>query len=82
MLSVNQRYLPGTKEFIFPRDTITILAGEEKFIKLIREGDSLIDEYQPHDNPDRTWEYLYRERSGIGIACGIGSISLARYTFA
>jgi len=82
VISVNQRYLPGTKDFIFPSDTITILAGDDKFIKLVREGDALIDEYQPHDNPDRTWEYLYRERSGIGIACGIDTISLARYTFA
>jgi hypothetical protein len=70
VLAVNQRYyhpnepagssgtpVPGTKDVIFPSDTITILAGEDKFIKLVREGDALIDEYQPHDNPDRTWDY-------------------------
>lgn len=51
-----QRHKIGTTNFLMPDDVITIVAGEDKPIKCVREGDPLILVGDPMNNADLTQE--------------------------
>lgn len=57
----------GTDEFILPDDKLFIIAGDDKFIKLVTEGDTLIIPDSPTDNIDLTQTYTILEKFGIAV---------------
>lgn len=81
VVATPQRHKIGSTEFVLDDTMITIVAGDDKPIKFVYEGDPLVIMGDPLDNADLTVEYFYAQKTGIGIVlagnrnCGIG-----RYT--
>ena len=64
---VRQRNIAGTHDFVFPQDRIYIIAGDEKPIKRVEEGDTMLITRDSFDNADLTQEYLVSKRFGTGL---------------
>ncbi len=77
-----QRHKVNSTEFVLPDNVLTIIAGDEKPIKCVYEGDSTIVMGNPVDNADFTQEYLYGERYGMGIILAGGGAVIGRYEIA
>ncbi len=63
-------------------NVITVIAGDDKPIKVVYEGDPLIIAGNPLDNADLTQEYLYGEKYGIGLVLAGGNSGVGRYEVA
>lgn len=73
-----QRHKYGTSEFVMDDDSVTIIAGDQKPIKCVYEGDPLIIAGDPTTNADLTQEYFYGEKWGMGIILN-GNGGIGRY---
>jgi len=77
-MRIDQRYKVGTETFIFPDNELFVVAGDEKFIKHITEGESIIDMRTGLDNiADFTQEYMYMEQNGTGLL--LNNTALGKY---
>lgn len=74
-----QRHKVNSTEFIFPNNTLTVIAGDDKPIKCVYEGQSTIVLGNPNDRRDFTQEYLYGEKYGMGIVLAGGNAGIGRY---
>lgn len=74
-----QRHKVNSTEFIFPDNTLAVIAGDDKPIKCVYEGQSTIILGNPTDNRDFTQEYLYGEKYGMGIVLAGGNAGIGRY---
>ena len=74
-----QRHKVGSTDFVFEDNVLTIVAGEDKPIKCVYEGQSTILLGNPADRKDLTQEYLYGERYGLGIVLAGGNAGIGRY---
>lgn len=74
-----QRHKIGTTQFVLDDDVLTVIAGDDKPIKLVREGNPLVIPGNPLDNADLTQEYLYGEKWGAGIVLAGGNSGIGRY---
>ena len=79
VIAVPQRHKVGTTTFAFPDDVITIVAGDERPIKVVRRGEPIVLLGNPMDNADLTQEYLYGEAYGVGLVAATNS-GIGRYT--
>lgn len=77
-----QRHKVNSTEYVFDDDVITIIAGEDKPIKCVYEGQSTILLGDPANNKDFTQEYLYGEKYGMGIVLAGGNAGIGRYKIA
>lgn len=59
VLALPQRHIVGTTNFVLDDNVLTIIAGEDKPIKFVTEGDPLIITRNPEDNMDLTQELEY-----------------------
>lgn len=75
-----QRHKVNSTEFQYDNDTLTILAGDDKPIKLVREGESIIIPGDPMNNRDLTQEYMYGEKYGLGLVLAANT-GIGRYKF-
>ena len=66
--------------FVLNDKVITVIAGDQKPIKVVREGDGIVHMGDPFDNQDLTQEYLYGEKYGMGILLAGGNAGIGRYT--
>lgn len=66
-IRMNQAHKPGTDTFALNDDKVIIIAGSEKPIKVVREGDGLLIEREADQNADLTREYVYGEQIGVGV---------------
>ena len=57
----------------------TRLAGADRPIKVVREGDPLVLMGNPLQNADLTQEYLYSEKWGTGLVLAGGNSGIGRY---
>jgi hypothetical protein len=57
----------GTTDFILNDTDLHVVAGNDKFIKMVTEGDTLIIPGNPIDNADLSQEYLMAQRFNTGI---------------
>lgn len=73
-----QMHLPGTHEFALDDNAITVIAGDQKPIKVVYEGDPLMIMGDPLANADLTQEYLYAEKYGVGLVVS-GASGVGRY---
>ena len=58
VVAVPQRHKVGTDEFVMDDDTITIIAGDDKPIKVVYEGNPIVLMGDPMSNADFTQEYF------------------------
>lgn len=74
-----QRHKVNSTDFVLDDDVITIVAGDEKPIKFVYEGQSTILMGDPTRNADFTQEYLYGEKYGLAIILAGGNAGIGRY---
>jgi len=60
-------------------DVLTIIAGDDKPIKVVYEGNPIVLMGDPMQNADFTQEYLYGEKYGMGIILAGGNSGIGRY---
>lgn len=77
-VKIPQRHKVGTTDFVYDDNVLTIVAGDQRPIKVVREGDPIVIMGDPMSNADLTQEYLYGERYGIGFAMASNS-GIGRY---
>lgn len=78
-VAVPQRHKIGSTEFVMDDDVLTIIAGDDKPIKVVYEGDTLIIPGDPTNNADLTQEYFVTEKWGLGIVLAGGNAGIGRY---
>ena len=78
-VAVPQRHKVGSTEFVLDDDVITIIAGDDKPIKVVYEGESIMLMGDPMTNADFTQEYFYGEKYGLGIVLAGGNAGIGRY---
>lgn len=74
-----QRHKVGSTEFVMSDNIITVIAGDQKPIKLVYEGDPIVIMGDPMANADFTQEYFYGEKWGTGIVLAGGNTGIGRY---
>lgn len=79
-VALPQRHVVGTTTFLLPDDSLTIVAGDEKPIKFVYEGDPIVFMRDPILQADITQEYVYGEKYGLGIVMA-GNAGVGRYDF-
>ena len=77
-----QRHKIGSSEFVMEDDSITIIAGDDKPVKVVYEGSPIVLMGDPMTNADFTQEYLYGEKYGMGIVLAGGNSGIGRYKMA
>ena len=82
VVATPQRHKIGSTEFALADDVLTIIAGDEKPIKCVYEGDPLVIMGDPTLNGDLTQEYFYGEKYGLGIVLAGGNAGIGRYQIA
>lgn len=80
VFAVPQRHKVGSTEFVMDDDVLNIIAGSERPIKVVYEGDPIIVMGDPMTNADFTHEYFYAEKYGLGLVAarnsGIGRFEM------
>lgn len=79
VVSVPQRHKVGSTDFVFDDNVLTVIAGDDKPIKCVYEGQSTVLLGDPMANKDFTQEYLYGEKYGLGIVLAGGNAGIGRY---
>lgn len=79
VVAIPQRHKVGTTQFVFNDKRLDIIAGDEKPIKVVYEGQSTIIAGNMLDNKDLTQDYLYGEKYGMGIVLAGGNAGVGRY---
>lgn len=79
VVAIPQRHKVGSTQFVMDDNVLTIVAGDDKPIKFVYEGDPLVIMGNPADNMDLTQEYFYGERYGLGIVLAGGNAGIGRY---
>lgn len=74
-----QRHKYGTTDFVLDDDVLTIVAGDDKPIKVVYEGNPIVLMGDPMKNADMTQEYFYAEKYGMGIVLAGGNAGVGRY---
>lgn len=74
-----QRHKVGSTEFVLDDNMLTIVAGDDKPIKVVYEGSPIVLMGDPMKNADFTQEYFYGEKYGMGIVLAGGNSGVGRY---
>lgn len=74
-----QRHKVGSTDFVFDDNVLTIIAGDDKPIKCVYEGQSTILLGDPTKNKDFTQDYFYGEKYGLGIITAGINEGIGRY---
>lgn len=77
-----QRHKIGSTQFVLDDDVLTIIAGDDKPIKVVYEGNPIVLMGDPLTNADFTQEYLYGEMYGMGIVLAGNNAGIGRYEIA
>lgn len=77
-----QRHKIDSTEFTLDDNILTIIAGDDKPIKCVYEGNPIVLMGDPMTTGDLTQEYLYGEKYGMGIVLAGGNAGIGRYEIA
>lgn len=69
MVCLRQVHTPGTSNFVMNDNKIYVIAGSDKPIKVVNEGEGIMFENEPTDNNDLTKEYVYGQPAGTAVIC-------------
>ncbi len=69
MVCMKQVHKVGTSTFVLNDSKLYIVAGDDKPVKVVNEGEGLLIEKPAADNNDLTQEYVYGQAFGIGVIC-------------
>lgn len=78
VVKLPQRHKVGSTTFAIPDNVITVIAGDEKPIKCVYEGDPIMIMGDPNVKGDLSQEYFYAEKYGIGLVLSAGT-GIGRY---
>ena len=78
-VEIPQRHQVGSTNFLMNDNILTIVAGDDKPIKVVREGEGIVHLGDPFDNQDLSQEYIYGEKYGMGILLAGGNSGIGRY---
>lgn len=78
MVALRQVHKPGTTTFAMNDSKIFVIAGDDKPVKVVNEGEGLIVEGEATANQDLTKEYVYGQAMGVGVVC---SEAMGVFTF-
>lgn len=67
MVSIKQVHIPGTDNFMLDDNKLYVIAADDKFIKMVNEGEGLLRNNDGSENGDLTMEYTYIQCFGIAI---------------
>lgn len=79
VVAMPQRHKVNTTDFVFDNDVLTIIAGDDKPIKCVYEGQSTVILGDPTKNQDLTQDYFYGEKYGMGLVLAGGNAGIGRY---
>lgn len=79
VVATPQRHKIGTTDFVLKDNVIHVIAGDQKPIKFVYEGDPIMIMGDPLTNGDLTQEYFYGEKYGLGIVLAGGNAGVGRY---
>lgn len=79
VIAIPQRYKTNTTDFILDDNVLTIIAGDDKPVKLVYEGDPLVITRDASLNADLTQEYVYGEKYGLGLVLAGGNAGIGKY---
>ncbi len=79
VMVIPQRHKIGSTDFVHDDNLLTIIAGDDKPIKVVYEGQSIVIPGDIYKNQDLTQEYLYGEKYGMGIILAGGNAGIGRY---
>lgn len=79
VVTTPQRHKINSTDFVLDDDVLTIIAGDDKPIKCVYEGNPIVIMGNPMDNGDLTQEFLYGEKYGMGIVLAGGNAGIGRY---
>lgn len=79
MVCMRQVHKAGTSTFVLDDSKLYIVAGNDKPVKVVNEGEGLLIEVEPTANNDLTQEYIYGQTFGVGVICAekIGIFTIA-----
>lgn len=79
MVCMRQVHKAGTSTFVLDDSKLYIVAGDDKPVKVVNEGEGLLIEREPAENNDLTQEYVYGQTFGVGVICAekIGIFTIA-----
>ncbi|MDF2588218.1 MAG: hypothetical protein K0S41_2059 [Anaerocolumna sp.] len=67
IIAMNNGHKAGGTTFILNDTDLHVVAGDDKFIKMVTEGDTLIIPGNPTDNADLSQEFMMAQRYNTGI---------------
>lgn len=79
VVAIPQRHKVGSTEFVMSDNILTVVAGDDKPIKVVYEGNPIVLMGNPMENADFTQEYFYAEKYGMGIILAGGNAGIGRY---
>lgn len=79
VVAMPQRHQVGSTQFVFNDKVLTIVAGDDKPIKFVYEGNPIVLMGDPMTNADFTQEYFYGTKYGLGIVLAGGNAGVGRY---
>ncbi len=82
VVAIPQRHKMGTTDFLMDDDKLTIIAGDNKIIKVVYEGDPIVLMGDPLSNADFTNEYFFGEKYGVGMVMAGGNSGIGVYDLA
>lgn len=79
MICMRQVHKVGTSVFALDNSKLYIIAGDDKPVKIVNEGEGLLYEGDATNNNDLTQEYVYGQTFGVGVVCAekMGVFTLA-----
>lgn len=82
VVATPQRHKVGSTEFVLDDNILTIIAGDDKPLKVVYEGNPIVLMGDPMSNADFTQEYLYGVKYGTGIVLAGNNTGIGRYEIA
>lgn len=79
MVSLRQVHKQGTSEFAINDDKVFVIAGSDKPIKVVNEGEGIMLQIDAANNQDMTQEYVYGQAFGVGVVCA-DKIGVMKFT--
>lgn len=69
MICLRQVHKPDTSVFALDDSKLFIIAGDDRPVKVVNEGEGLLYEGEALANADMTREYVYGQVFGVGVVC-------------